>query len=103
MGRPKQKSGLSLDPTLPSSPSPPRPPSNGRYSMDSLLYSRTSGSMVTSHLPWPQHSKRNTTKVDLPIFKSTDDNAEVTYNNWHFDVQQHWLNHTDESLFSHVY
>ena len=42
-------------------------------------------------------------KIDVPIFKSTDGNVDVTYNNWHFDVQQHRLIHTDESLLSHVY
>ena len=42
-------------------------------------------------------------KINLPIFKSTDENADVMYNNWHFDIQQHRLNHTDESLLPHVY
>ena len=32
-----------------------------------------------------------------------EENASVTYNNWCFDAQQHRLNHTDESLLSHVY
>ena len=27
----------------------------------------------------------------------------MTYNNWHFDVQQHRLNHLDKSLLHHVY
>ena len=32
-----------------------------------------------------------------------EENANVTYNNWHFNVQQHRLNHTDESLLPHMY
>ena len=59
--------------------------------------------MTSSHLLQPQCSKRSTMKIDLPVFKSTDENANMTYNNWYFDIQQHRLNHTDESLLPHVY
>ena len=27
----------------------------------------------------------------------------MTYNSWHFDVQQYRLNHMDESLLPHIY
>ena len=48
VGRPKQRSGPTLDLTPPSSPSPSRPPPNGRYLTDLSVNSRISWSMVTS-------------------------------------------------------
>ena len=103
VGRHKWKSGPAMDLTSLSSPSPPRPLPNGGYLVDSSVNSRTSVSMVTSHSSWLWCSKRSTMKVYLPLFKSTNENADVTYSNCHFDVQQHQLNHTGESLFPHIY
>ena len=41
--------------------------------------------------------------LDMPIFKSTDPNADVTYTLWRFDVQG-WLDqYQDESMMPHIY
>ena len=42
-------------------------------------------------------------KLNLPIFHSTDANADVTYEIWHFDVQG-WLDQYDEvSMHPHIF
>ena len=39
----------------------------------------------------------------MPIFKSTDPNADVTYTMWRFDIQG-WLDQYDEgSIMPHIY
>ena len=35
--------------------------------------------------------------LDMPIFKSTDPNTDVTYTSWRFDMQG-WLDQYDESI-----
>ena len=41
--------------------------------------------------------------LEMPIFKSTDPNADVTYTLWRFDVQG-WLDqHQQESMMPHIY
>ena len=41
--------------------------------------------------------------LDMPIFKSTDPNADVTYTLWKFDVQG-WLDqYQEESMMPHIY
>ena len=41
--------------------------------------------------------------LDMPIFKSTDPNADVTYTLWRFDVQG-WLDqYQEESMIPHIY
>ena len=41
--------------------------------------------------------------LDMPIFKSTDPNADVTYTLWRFDVQG-WLDqYQEESMMPHIY
>ena len=43
------------------------------------------------------------THLDMPIFKSTDPNADVTYALWRFDVQG-WLDqYQEESMMPHIY
>ena len=42
-------------------------------------------------------------RLNLPIFRSTDANADVTYEIWHFDVQR-WLDQYDEaSMHPHIF
>ena len=42
-------------------------------------------------------------RLNLPIFHSTDANANVTYEIWHFDVQS-WLDQYDEvSMHPHIF
>ena len=42
-------------------------------------------------------------RLNLPIFRSTDVNADVTYEIWHFDVQG-WLDQYDEtSMHPHIF
>ena len=42
-------------------------------------------------------------RLNLPIFRSTDANADVTYEIWHFDVQG-WLDQYDEvSMRPHIF
>ena len=42
-------------------------------------------------------------RLNLPIFHSTDANADVTYEIWHFDVQG-WLDQYDEvSMHPHIF
>ena len=42
-------------------------------------------------------------RLNLPIFRSTDANADVTYEIWHFDVQG-WLDQYDEvSMCPHIF
>ena len=42
-------------------------------------------------------------RLNLPIFRSTDANADVTYEIWHFDVQG-WLDQYDEaSMHPHIF
>ena len=41
--------------------------------------------------------------LDMPIFKLTDPNADVTYTMWRFDVQG-WLDqYQEESMMPHIY
>ena len=41
--------------------------------------------------------------LDMPIFKSTDPNADVTYTLWRFDVQG-WLDqYQEERMMPHIY
>ena len=42
-------------------------------------------------------------RLNLPIFRSTDVNADVTYEIWHFDVQS-WLDQYDQvSMRPHIF
>ena len=43
------------------------------------------------------------TCLDMPIFKSTDPNTDVTYTLWRFDLQG-WLDqYQEESMMPHIY
>ena len=83
--------------------SPPSPPDRGRadsdgYSMASEVYS------TCCHRRRRQGKKQLTPAcLDMPIFKSTDQNADVTYPLWRFHVQG-WLDqYQEESMMPHIY
>ena len=41
--------------------------------------------------------------LDMPIFKSTDPNADVTYTLWRFNVQGWQDQYQEESMMPHIY
>ena len=43
------------------------------------------------------------TRLDMPIFKSTDPGAEVTYTLWHFDVDAFLKQYDDSSMCPHIF
>ena len=42
------------------------------------------------------------TRLDMPIFKSTDLGAEVTYTLWHFDVDAFLEQYDEASMCPHI-
>ena len=66
--------------------SPPSSPERG--GTDSDGYSMVSKSQSTHHCKKSQGEKwLAPAHLDMPIFKSTDPNTDVTYTLWRFDVQ----------------
>ena len=56
--------------------------------------------------PWRRHRSEKCiapAKLDLPIFKSTDSSADVTYMIWRFDIQNWLEQYTEESMMPHIY
>ena len=52
---------------------------------------------------WRAERRLAPARLNLPIFRSTDTNADVTYEIWHFDVQG-WLDQYDEaSMHPHIF
>ena len=43
------------------------------------------------------------TRLDMPIFKSTDSGAEVTYTFWHFDVDAFLEQYDEASMHPHIF
>ena len=43
------------------------------------------------------------TNLDLPIFKSTDPSADITYTIWRFNFQSWLEQYTEESMMPHIY
>ena len=81
------------------------PSSTDRGGADSDGYS------TVSEVPSGRHHRRRRQNgkylapmhLDMPIFKSTDPNADVTYTLWRFDVQG-WLDqYQEESMMPHIY
>ena len=42
-------------------------------------------------------------RLDMPIFKSTDPGAEVTYMPWHFDIDAFLEQHNEASMHPHIF
>ena len=67
--------------------SPPSSPDRGGADSDAAS---TASEMSYHSRPWQRHRREKhlaPAKLDLPIFKSTDPSADVTYTIWRFDVQ----------------
>ena len=82
--------------------SPPSSPDQG--GADSDGYSTVSEAVSGQCRRRRQRNKKCLTPVhlDMPIFKSTDPNADVTYTMWRFDIQE-WLDQYDEaSMMPHL-
>ena len=83
--------------------SPPSSPDRGRADSDgySTVSEATSG---RCHRRRRQNEKcLASTCLDMPIFKFTDPNMNVTYTLWRFDVQG-WLDqYQEESMMPHIY
>ena len=70
--------------------SPPSSPDRGGADSDAMSMA---SEMSYHSRPWQRHRREKClvpAKLDLPIFKSTDSSADVTYTIWRFDVQS-WL------------
>ena len=83
--------------------SPPSLPDRG--GADSDVTSTASEASYRSQ-PWQRHRREKRlvpAKLDLPIFKSTDSSADVTYMIWRFDVQSWLEQYTEESMKPHIY
>ena len=83
--------------------SPPSSPDRG--GADSDATSTASETLYCSR-PWQRHRREKClapAKLDLPICKSTDSSADVTYTIWRFDVQSWLEQYTEESMMSHIY
>ena len=83
--------------------SPPSLPDRGGANSDA-----TSMASETSYCsrPWRRHRRKKhlaPAKLDLPIFKSMDPGADVTYMIWRFDIQSWLEQYTKESMMPHVY
>ena len=83
--------------------SPPSLPDRGGANLD--VTSMASEMSYHSRL-WQRHRREKhlaPAKLDLPIFKSTDLSADVTYKIWRFNVQS-WLDqYPKESMMPHIY
>ena len=83
--------------------SPPSSPDRGGANSD--VMSMVSETSYHSR-PWQRHRREKRlapAKLDLPIFKSTDSSAEVTYTIWRFNVQNWLEQYTEESMMPHIY
>ena len=73
--------------------------------LDSDGYSTVSEAQNTHHHRRRQWGEKHLAPIclDMPIFKSTDPNADVTYTLWRFDVQG-WLDqYQEEGMMPHIY
>ena len=72
--------------------------------MDSDWYSTVSGAQSTHHKRrWWGEKWLASAHLDMPIIRSTDPNADVTYTLWRFDVEG-WLDqYQEESMMPHIY
>ena len=55
---------------------------------------------------WQRHRREKClapAKLDLPIFKSTDSSADITYTIWRFDVQSWLEQYTEENMKPLIY
>ena len=76
-----------------------------RGGMDSDGYSTVSEAQSTCHHRRRQWGEKHLAPahLDMPIFKLTDPNVDVTYTLWRFDVQG-WLDqYQEESMMPHIY
>ena len=83
--------------------SPPSSPKWGRADSDG--YSTVSDAVGGRHQRrrWWNEKHLTPTHLDMPVFKSTDPNVDVTYTLWRFDVQG-WLDQYDESsMIPHIF
>ena len=83
--------------------SPPSSPNRGGADSDAM--SMASETSYCSK-PWQRHRREKRlapAKLDLPIFKSTDPSADVTYTIWRFDIQSWLEQYTKESMKPHIY
>ena len=83
--------------------SPPSLPDRGGANSDA-----TSMVSETSYhsRPWQRHRREKRlapAKLDLPIFKSTDSSADVTYTIWRFNTQSWLEQYSKESMKPHIY
>ena len=83
--------------------SPPSSPNRGGADSDA-----TSTASEMSYRSRPQRMHRREkrlvpAKLDLPIFKSTDPSADVTYTIWRFDIQSWLEQYTEETMMPHIY
>ena len=81
------------------------PSSLNRDGADSDGYSMVSEAPSSHHCRRKWHGEKQLAPVclDMPIFKSTDPNADVTYALCRFDVQD-WLDqYQEESMMPHIY
>ena len=72
---------------------------------DSDGYSTVSEALSTHchRRRWQNEKRLTAVHLDMPIFKSTDPNTDVTYTLWRFDVQG-WLDQYQEgSMMPHIY
>ena len=83
--------------------SPPSSPNRGGANSDATS---TVGEVLYHSQPWWRHRREKhlvPAKLDLPIFKSTDSSADITYTIWRFDVQRWLEQYTKESIKPHIY
>ena len=82
------------------------PPSSlDRDGADSERYSMVSNTPSSHRHRRKRHGEKwlVPVRLDMPIFKLTDPNADVTYTLWRFDVQG-WLDqYQEESMMPHIY
>ena len=79
--------------------------SSDRGGADSDGHSMASKMLNTCHHRRRWHGEKHLTPacLDMPIFKLTDPNADVTYTLWRFDMQG-WLDqYQEESMMPHIY
>ena len=80
------------------------PSSSDRGVTDSDEYSTVSEAVGGQHRRRRQRDQKCLTPacLDMPIFKSTDPNVDVTFTTWKFDIQG-WLDQYDEvSMMPHI-
>ena len=83
--------------------SPPSSPDRGGADSDTMS---TASETLYRSRPWQRHRRGKRlvpAKLDLPIFKSTDSSADVTYTIWRFDIQSRLEQYTKESMMPHIY